>query len=269
MSATRVEIVAVGRELLTGRTQDTNSNWLAARVTALGGLVKRMTAVDDVLEEIAQEVRDALGRGTRLLVTSGGLGPTPDDMTLAAVAAALRLPLVSDGAALEFVAARYSELAEKGFVASAALTPPRRKMAVIPQGGTWFPNTVGIAPAVLVEREPARIYSLPGVPAEMKGIFEARLAEDLCAFLGQRVLVSREVRSGLRDESVVAEAVESAVASAPGVHIKPLPARFGPRVNIPIRLSAAGQRREEVESRLDQAERALKTELARLRRKRS
>src|SRR5207249_2104197 len=107
-SGTLTAIVAVGRELLTGRTVDSNSASIAARLVALGAWVERIVAVDDDLAAVAREVGGARQRGASLVVTSGGLGPTFDDRTLAGVAAALGRPLVEHPATL--AAARAMEV---------------------------------------------------------------------------------------------------------------------------------------------------------------
>jgi len=260
-----VEIIAVGREILTGHTLDTNSHWLATRVTAFGGQVRRMVAINDVLEEIVEEVKVALRHQTGVLFTTGGLGPTLDDMTLVGVAKALELPLGFDDGALAFVALRYRELAEKGLVEFAELISPRRKMAEIPQGARWFPNRVGTAPGVLAKKEGTTVISLPGVPAEMKAIFDDSLVPELAGLLGKRVVLSREVRSGLGDESVITQAVEKVMRIIPGVYLKSLPTGFGKDVDIVVRLSAAGEAEREVSTRLKQAEQELRRHLARTR----
>src|SRR5438128_7287463 len=133
-SGTPTEIVAVGRELLTGRTVDTNSAWIAARLTDLGAFVARIVAVDDEPAAIAGEIAGSRRRGAALVITTGGLGPTLDDRTLAGVAAAPERGLVAHPHALAFVARRYAELAAAGAVADAALNPPPRERAPPPEG---------------------------------------------------------------------------------------------------------------------------------------
>lgn len=265
MNNARVEIIAVGREILKGHTLDTNSHWLATRVTALGGQIKRIVTIDDVLEEIVAEVKRAIRYPIGLLLTTGGLGPTPDDITLAGIAQALELPLVLDNEACMFVAQRYQELAKRGLVQSAELTPPRRKMAEIPQGACWFPNQVGTAPAVLVEKDGSTLISLPGVPAEMKAIFTDSLAPKLPGFLGRRVFLTREVHSSLGDESVITQATEQVMDTVPGVYLKSLPTGFGLDVDILLRLSASGTTEKEVNDRLERAEQELRRQLAQIR----
>lgn len=265
MDNARVEIIAVGREILTGHTLDTNSHWLATRVTALGGQVKRMVAVDDIPEEIVEEVQAALRHQTRLLLTTGGLGPTPDDVTLAGIARALGLPLMLNADACTFVAQCYRELAERGLVESAELTPPRRKMAEMPRGARWFPNQLGTAPAVLIEKDGTTVISLPGVPAEMKAIFADSLVPELPGLLGRRVFLTREVHSGLGDESVITQATEKVMRTIPDVYLKSLPIGFGPDVDILVRLSATGTAEKEVSACLERAEQELRRQLAQVR----
>ena len=100
---TTVDIVAVGNELLLGDVLDTNTHWLCKRITGLGGRVRRAVMIEDDVEVIAAEIRGALARGADVVFTTGGLGPTADDMTLTAVAQALDAPLELNEEALSLV----------------------------------------------------------------------------------------------------------------------------------------------------------------------
>ena len=182
-SGTPTEIVAVGRELLTGRTVDTNSAWIAARLTDLGAAVTRVVAVDDDPAAIAREIAGARERGTALVITTGGLGPTLDDRTLAGVAAAFGRRLVKHGAALDFVARRYAELAAAGAVAGAALTPPRRKMACLPEGAEPIDNAVGTAPGVFLSDGAQALLALPG----MGPVKANRYGDELLAVVAEHI----------------------------------------------------------------------------------
>ncbi|HJQ83904.1 MAG TPA: competence/damage-inducible protein A, partial [Candidatus Binatia bacterium] len=163
-SGTPVEIVAVGRELLTGRVADTNSAWVAARLTDAGARVARIVTVDDDPGDVARAIGDARRRDAALVVTTGGLGPTVDDVTLAGVALAVGRALVESPEALVFVGRRYAEIAAAGAVADAALTPSRRKMAALPAGAEMLANPVGTAPGVLIGDDGFTVVALPGVP---------------------------------------------------------------------------------------------------------
>src|SRR5438094_68008 len=112
------EIIAIGNELLIGDVQDTNTYWLIQQLTGLGGRVRRCCLVRDEVTAIAATVRESVAAQTDLLITSGGLGPTGDDLTLAAVAAAFDLPVVVQEVALESLTRRYAELAQRGWVQS-------------------------------------------------------------------------------------------------------------------------------------------------------
>ena len=81
-----IEIYSIGTELLNGQIQDTNSFWMAQQIAALGGYVRRIAILDDDMDELTGVLKDACQRGTRVVITTGGLGPTPDDMTVEAIA---------------------------------------------------------------------------------------------------------------------------------------------------------------------------------------
>lgn len=257
------EIVAVGRELLSGRTVDTNSAWIAARLTGLGMSVTRIVSVDDDPGEIAREIDVARRRGAGLIVTTGGLGPTFDDRTLAGVAEALARPLVEDPAALAFVARRYRELAADGSVGDAALTPPRRKMAMLPRGAEPVTNPVGTAPGALISDAGVTLLALPGVPAEMRAMLDAVLPRLRTG--PPRAVAEREVASGIGDESVITIASERVMARVPGVHVKSLAKAFAPDCDVTVRISASGRDHVEAEARARDAADQLLAELARLR----
>lgn len=177
MDRPQVEIIAIGNEILWGQVQDTNTYWLVKQVTGLGGQVRQAVIVPDEPEAIVREVRGALERQPALLITSGGLGPTADDLTLPTVAEALGRPLELSPQALEMMERRYARLAELGFVADASLSPARKKMAYLPQGAVPLANSVGTAPGCLLRLGATTLVSLPGVPGEMVSIWEESLAD--------------------------------------------------------------------------------------------
>jgi len=250
---TAVEILCIGRELLTGRTADTNGPWLARRVTDLGGRVTRLGILDDDPGAIAGEIRAALARTPALLLTAGGLGPTADDRTAAALAAALGVPLTLDATARRLVAARYAALAEAGAVADAALTPTREKMAWLPAGAEALPNPVGAAPAIRCLRPPTTLVALPGVPAEMQACFDAHVAAPLAAAAGSAVLLEREAVTECGDESVLAPFLEVVRQEFPDLYLKSRPESFGRQVRITVTASGAGREAGAVAARLEGA----------------
>jgi len=266
-SATVVEIVAVGRELLTGHTVDTNSAWLAASLVRLGGRVSRITVVDDEVAAIADALSAACGRAAALVVTTGGLGPTADDRTLAGLAQAFGRPLEEHPAALAFVARRYAELAASGAVGDGALTPSRRKMATLPAGAQPLDNPIGSAPGVLLNVGDHTVIALPGVPAEMRAVFEAATSHVRARLGAPTYVAEREIASGLGDESLMAAALERVAAAVPGVYLKSLATTFSPTCDLRVRLTATGADQAEVDARVARAVEQLTEELTRLRRR--
>jgi nicotinamide-nucleotide amidase len=211
------EIISVGNELLIGHTLDTNSYWIAKRLTRFGWTLQRITVLRDSLEAIKDGVTGALRRKPDLLITLGGLGPTHDDMTLKGVALALNRRLVLNTEAFAMVKTRYNALE-----ASTGLTRFRRKMAALPGGAIALPNPVGTAPGVAITIHKTRLVSLPGVPSEMRAIFTGSVIPMLKAAKGQAPL---EVSIGLVGiiESALAPALDRTRKAFPGLYFKSHP----------------------------------------------
>jgi nicotinamide-nucleotide amidase len=238
----KVCLLTVGREILTGRTLDTNAHWLAAQITRLGGRVCQIACVDDRIEAIAAEIRNARRLGGHALVTTGGLGPTHDDLTLAAVAAAVGTRLRLQPTARRMLAERYRALHAEGKLADRELTPSRLKMGRLPVGAEPLPNEVGTAPGMLYIWRRLHIFSLPGVPAEMRAMFAAEVAPRmarLATAAGGGGWAEIECRTGSRDESVLAPALDETRRAFPGVHVKSHASGFGAEVDIRVTFSAA------------------------------
>jgi nicotinamide-nucleotide amidase len=166
-------IVAIGDELVGGFTLDSNSHWLAERLRLLGYPAKRVTQIRDRPEEIAEQIhRELVDQDVSDVFCSGGLGPTPDDRTFAALAVALGRELVIWEETRARIERRVRRMHEAGLLDSPEVTEGNLRMARIPAEPTHvFKNRRGMAPGVLYEAQGKRIYVLPGVPLEMKGIF--------------------------------------------------------------------------------------------------
>ncbi len=172
LKGTICEIVIIGNEILNGSIKDTNSGWLAARLHELGLSLRRITTVRDDVSEISRAIREAMRRGAKWIITSGGLGPTFDDITLEAVAKAVGRKLVVNQEAVKMLKERYERLYAQGVIKDAELTRARLKMAIMPKGATALRNNAGSAPGCLVKARGVNIVSLPGVPRELMDIFE-------------------------------------------------------------------------------------------------
>ena len=170
-------IVAIGDELVGGFTLDTNSHWMTERLRLLGYAVKRVTQIRDKPPEIVDQIRRELADAdlTDLFLT-GGLGPTPDDRTFAALADALGRELVIWEETRARIERRVQRMHAMGLLESGEVTEGNLRMARIPAGPNHvFRNRRGMAPGTLYEVRGKRIFVLPGVPLEMKGIFTEEL----------------------------------------------------------------------------------------------
>lgn len=163
----RIEIVTIGHEVLSGRTADTNFVHLARRLEEVDAFVERHTTVGDVAADIADALRAALSRAECVVVT-GGLGPTPDDLTRGVVADTLGRPLETREEVLEHIRDRVRR-------AGRPMPASVEEMARVPRGATVWRNSVGSAPGVLIEHEGRFVVLLPGPPSELRAITDEHL----------------------------------------------------------------------------------------------
>jgi molybdenum cofactor synthesis domain-containing protein len=176
-------IVAIGDELVGGFTLDTNSHWMAERLRILGYPVKRVTQIRDQPRQIVEQLRRELDdpEVADVFVT-GGLGPTPDDRTFAAIADALGRDLVIWEETRARIERRVQRMHAMGLLESAEVTEGNLRMARIPSDPAHvFRNRRGMAPGALYEANGKRIFVLPGVPLEMKGIFTEEIEPEFLA----------------------------------------------------------------------------------------
>jgi molybdenum cofactor synthesis domain-containing protein len=167
-----VEIIATGDEILYGRILDTNSHWMAQRVAELGAKLRRVTTIGDEPETIAEALHEALKRDAHFIIFSGGLGPSEDDITVDSIGAALGRGTVIDEEGAEKIRAIYRS---RGIIDEASVRRGER-MARILEDSAPMQNPVGFAVGMCVEEAGKAICTLPGVPAEMKGMFDAHVA---------------------------------------------------------------------------------------------
>jgi molybdenum cofactor synthesis domain-containing protein len=254
----RVELIAVGREILRGRVLDTNSNWLAKELTGMGGEVSRICVVDDMPQEIGRELHAAMQHGAGVICTTGGLGPTFDDRTLASIAQAVDLPLVKHEAAYTFIAETYRRLHAQGAVAHQAMLPSREKMALLPQGAEMLPNPTGSAPGMLLHWQQHLIIAMPGPPGEMRPMFQASVAPLLQARWAGRHRVEVQVQTDVADESLLNPLFERVMAAVPGSYLKADPKGFGPEVRLAVHITGDGASEETARAIVQQARDQLK-----------
>ena len=201
-----VALVTVGDELLAGETENTNASWLARELGVRGVTVRRIVVLPDEETVIADSVRDLHGRYDAVLVT-GGVGPTHDDVTMDAVAAAFDREMEEHPDAIEWFETEteyaYSDLVDG--------------TSHLPAGARMIPNPNGVAPGAVVEN----VYVMPGVPDEMKGMFEVIASEFSGTVLATEVVHSEEPESSMVDLlREVTERFEVRVGSYPNGNVR-------------------------------------------------
>lgn len=210
--------LCVGKELLIGKTVNTNATWIGARLFSIGTMLDRVLIVTDSLGEIEAGLNELLSKRPDFIVVVGGLGPTPDDMTLKGVARALGMKLRLDPRAVAEIKDHY---ARTGRVFK--MTPARRKMATLPVGSLPLRNHTGTAPGVRIERSGTVIFCLPGVPREMKSIYKRSLQQEIRKKVG-RLFTSKVVMhlTGVY-ESTLAPHIAAALRQHERAYIKSHP----------------------------------------------
>lgn len=160
-----VEVISTGDEIVFGQLVDTNSSWIAKEATEQGAKVRRLSCVGDEIEDIMKAVDAGLSEGRDLIVITGGLGPSPDDVTIEAIAQATGKKVVYDERALKMLESNCR-------AASIALTEPRKRMARLVEGSDPIENSLGLAPGLRMTVGRTLLIALPGIPKEMKPMFK-------------------------------------------------------------------------------------------------
>jgi nicotinamide-nucleotide amidase len=192
-----IELVTIGNELLLGFTFDTNGAEIASTLSALGVDVVRRTAVPDRADAIAAAVEEALRR-TGAVITTGGLGPTRDDVSKKAIADLYGLPLEFDDSVWSDIISRFARVQR-------APAASNRSQAEVPRGATVLRNRWGTAPGLWIEGPIGLTVMLPGVPTEMRKLLEAEVVPRLAAQASGGVVRSLVVRTTAIAESALAE----------------------------------------------------------------
>ena len=252
--------------MLDGSTLDSNSNWVCRQIVGRGARVTRICVVPDESREIVDELQRQLSRHPSLVVTLGGLGPTADDLTLAAVAAALGLDLTQDADALRIVRERYNKLEAEGVVGapqSDESVTAREKMSFIPMGSRPLFNPVGAAPAVATVSDHTTILSLPGVPSEVKAIVLNHASEVFEQSIGTGFYRTITIVTNTNDESHLAMPASIIAEAFPDVYIKTRLIRGNSEGRIGITISCGGSKLSTVYERLKAAHEQLEETLNR------
>jgi len=236
------ELIAIGSELLLGETIDTNSAYLARQLATIGVSLFRKTVVGDNQARIAATIDEALGRA-ELLICTGGLGPTVDDMTREAVAQALGRPLVFHQHLLDQIEARFRSFGR-------TMSESNRRQAYAPEGARIVENPRGTAPSFIVEDARGTVVVLPGVPSEMRYLWENAVLPYLRDERGQTgIILVRTLHAAGLSESRIGELVADLMAQE-----NPTLGISAKRAQYELRIGARADSRAAAEALADAAE---------------
>lgn len=236
----QAEIITIGDELLIGQVVDTNSAWLGSTLGDDGIKVIQITSVQDHAAQIVQAVNDALSRADIVLMT-GGLGPTKDDITKKTLAEMFGMKLVRNEQVYEMVG---KQLALRGI----AFTELNQGQALVPDGCTVLPNRNGTAPGMWFERDGKVLISMPGVPFEMKALVKDEVLPRLRKHFALDANVHRTIITFGLAESILADTIASWEEALPSyLHLAYLPSALCIR----LRLSAYEIDRQKAEQEIE------------------
>ena len=207
-----IEVFSIGTELLMGQIQDTNSHWIAQQIFKIGAQLRRVTMLSDELDEIIGVVDDSVRRGTDIIITTGGLGPTPDDMTVEAMSKLIGVEPVTSDETLE------NFMQRRNIQNRSDISPTLVNMATVPATAEVFLNPVGWAPCIRIEKEQANIFSLPGPPREMQALFERYVLHFISSHYETRTATARVIVSMY--ESQVSPHLQEVMQRYPNTYLK-------------------------------------------------
>lgn len=242
------EILCVGSELLLGQIVDTNAAYIATQLARYGISVRRKQTVGDNLERIIRAIRSALENADVLIIT-GGLGPTTDDLTREAIAGAF-------GVELELNPVLETELRHFFEGRKIPFSSTNLRQAYLPHGAQAIPNPNGTAPGVWMEQNGKIVFAIPGVPHEMRHMLDATIIPAIQEQRGEtEILVSRIVRTFGIGESGLAEAVEDILLASENPTVAPL---IYQNTEVHLRMTAKAHDEAEAKVLLDAMEARLR-----------
>jgi nicotinamide-nucleotide amidase len=243
------EIIGIGTEILLGQIANSNAQWISQRLAEVGVDVLRHQAVGDNEERIAEAFRLALS-GADVVIATGGLGPTGDDITRQGLAAALGLRLERRKEIEVFLRQKFRRLGRE-------MPESNLVQADVPEGASYILPDRGTAPGLVVEAGGRRVYAVPGVPAEMREMMEGTILPELSRLVGPSTLVSRMLKVTGIPEARVGEMLDDLFRSS----LNPTVAYLASAGEVKVRLSAKASTRREAEALLEPLEEKIRARL--------
>ena len=212
------EIVCLGNELLIGRTVNTNANYIARRLTEEGVRVLRIVTLPDEIRQSSKEIQLVNEREADIIIVTGGLGPTWDDIQVRIVASGLKRQTKKNVEALNWIKKKYTEYGYE-------MNDARQKMSVLPEGAVPLYNRVGIAPGYLLKIGVKTWFGLPGVPREMESMLEDHIMPEVRKLnkIKGTTFVQLDFPIFNVPESSIAEIIRESVSAFPETYIKSHP----------------------------------------------
>ena len=232
---TYAEIISIGDELLYGQTLDTNAHWISAQLDLIGIKVRRRVTIGDVKEEILSAFKEAEERADIVLMT-GGLGPTNDDLTKPLLAEYFNVGYELNESALQEITDLFNKKGRE-------LTEPNRKQAELPANCTKLTNSMGTAPGMWFDERNTIFVSMPGVPYEMKDIMSAEVLPRLSERFSVGVIIHKIIRTVGIPESSLADLIKDWEDALP----KQLKLAYLPSMGqVKLRITAIGDNKNEL-----------------------
>lgn len=219
-------LLAIGNELLNGEIRDLNLHSLSRKLTKLGFTVQHAMMTRDDPHYLMKTLRFLHAAAPDILLCSGGLGPTVDDLTLPVVAETFDRPLELNTKALRFVRKQYDTLIQKGYLEKYGPEDAQIKMATLPRGATPLRNPIGTAPGVLMQIGKTACYLLPGVPRELEAIWEYEIMPRLQKQFTLSFWAESAILVHCDDEAELAVPLARVSEKYPEVYIKSLAKPF-------------------------------------------
>ena len=245
----QVELITIGDELLYGKTLDTNATYIAEKLGEIGATVVRMTTIGDTLENIEKALRAAM-RSVDAVVVTGGLGPTPDDVTRQAAAQTFGLKMI-------FREDIYRDIEMRWKRRGRPVPESAKILALVPEGTEVIKNAVGAAAGLKIKHENTTFFFLPGVPDEMRSMMDDCVLPFLTEKAAGRALRHRLLKTAGITESAIHEKLKGVEERIQGVKIAYLPQQY----EVHLRLTAIGKSVKVAENHLIQVEKVVRERL--------
>ncbi|HKZ22029.1 MAG TPA: competence/damage-inducible protein A [candidate division Zixibacteria bacterium] len=234
----KAEIIIIGDEILYGQTLDTNSAFIAEKLGELGVEISYKTAVGDEVKKIVEAIHLAQRR-VDLVITTGGLGPTSDDLTVKGIAKAFKKNLIFHPEILKKIEARFK---------ARGIEMPKinQNQALIPQGAKALENPLGSAPGILIEEDKKIFTALPGVPKEMKTMLEQEVIPLLKTKVGKTKIVHRKIRTTGIIESKLYEKIQDLLKDLKEIKVAFLPSYLGVDLRLTANLKTSSKSKDSI-----------------------